>query len=170
MSRIDDARAAYEYCSSAFEHSFFSERVGLPENFSSWFAVTVLHVWMLSARCKCEGEAGKEMRQELFNHLWIDVEVQLTKAGVKHNVGGIVKQLLANYYGSTLGYDEGLSKHDAYLASALLRNILGDSGDVIAVSRLLHYTRANLSMLEELPRAEVLTGRFKWKLDDESFR
>jgi len=57
----------------------------LPETFQSWFSVTVLHMWLYCARLRSEGSLGKEMKQELFNHLWVDVELKLHQAGVSFN-------------------------------------------------------------------------------------
>jgi hypothetical protein len=116
---------------------------------------------MLNTRLKSEGDAGIEMRQEIFNHLWVDVEIQLMRAGVKHNVGGIVKNLLAGYYGQTLGYDEGISKGDVWLASALWRNVV-KSGDLVGLEDLTNYVRRNLGHVEGVERADLLCGRFKW--------
>jgi hypothetical protein len=57
----------------------------------------------------------------MFEHLWLDVELKLSEAGVKHNFSKIVADLLTSYYGQTLAYDEGLYMGDTFLTSALWR-------------------------------------------------
>jgi cytochrome b pre-mRNA-processing protein 3 len=91
------------------------------EHFRTWFAMTILHVWLVNTRFKAEGLPGKDAKQELFNHIWIDVDIRLNKAGVKARVGKIMEDLVDSYYGQSLAYAEGLVKGDAVLASAIWR-------------------------------------------------
>jgi hypothetical protein len=76
---------------------------------------------MFNARLRSEGKEGREMTQEIFEHLWLDIELKLADAGVKHNLSKIVDELLTSFYGQTLAYDEGLCKGNPTLASALWR-------------------------------------------------
>lgn len=91
----------------------------MKDEFKTWFAMTILHTWMLNTRYKAEGVAGVDAKQELFNHLWTDVELKLTTLGVKHSIGKVLEDLLDSFYGQSLAYDEGLAKGDAILAGAL---------------------------------------------------
>jgi hypothetical protein len=91
----------------------------MKDEFTSWFAITILHVWMLNTRFKAEGLGGKDSKQELFNHLWTDVELKLHDMGVKQSMGRVLEDLLDSFYGQSLAYDEGLAKGDSYLAGAL---------------------------------------------------
>ncbi|KAJ3209800.1 hypothetical protein HK099_008431 [Clydaea vesicula] len=171
MSRIDDARVAYQSCSDQIEikSNFFVDELNLIDNFQTWFSITVLHMWILNARLRQEGPAGKEMRQELFNHLWLDVEIQLDKAGARKNVGTLIKGLIDGYYGQTLAYDEGLAKGDAVLASALYRNVFRANVNsdnkfvnLVELGKLTEYVRLQLQNLENSVRADVLTSRTKF--------
>ena len=48
---------------------------------------------------------------EHFNvnrHVWLDVEIKLSQAGVKTRLNGIVSDLVSSYQGQTLAYDEGI--------------------------------------------------------------
>lgn len=83
--------------------------------------MTILHVWLVNLRFKAEGLPGKDATQELFNHIWIDADIRLNKAGVKARVGKVMEDLVDSYYGQSLAYAEGLVKGDAILASAMWR-------------------------------------------------
>ncbi|KAJ3295687.1 hypothetical protein HK104_002405 [Borealophlyctis nickersoniae] len=165
MHRIDVAREAYEQCSFVFdERQDLVKQFNLPDNFQTWFALTVLHMWMLSTRLRAEGQGGKELRQEVFNHLWLDVEIKLGKAGVNKRVNQIVEDLLGAYYGHTLAYDEGLYENDAIFGAALWRNMYGAQNNVtpLQMEALLTYCRRQLQHIENMDRDDVLNGKFKF--------
>ncbi|KAJ3164552.1 hypothetical protein HDU88_005198 [Geranomyces variabilis] len=164
MNRIDSARHGYEACSSQFDkRSEMVKAFNLPDNFQTWFAMTVLHVWMYNARLRAEGLEGKEMKQEMFDHIWLDVELKIHHAGVRTNVSKIMSNLVSAYYGQTLAYDEGLYYGDAIMAGALWRNLMG-SQDITAtqMEAALVYVRKQLLRLDAADRAEVLEGRFSF--------
>ncbi|KAJ3080216.1 hypothetical protein BCR33DRAFT_679467 [Rhizoclosmatium globosum] len=152
MNKIDHARYAYESCSLQFyENNQFMEKFNLPDNLQSWFNVTVLHVWMYSAQLKTLGPEGKEMCQELFATLLLDIEIRLSKAGVRTNLDRITSDLISTYYGQILAYDEGLALGgDAILASALWRNVFQAADDVSAqdLKKMVEYVRIQLQHLD----------------------
>ncbi|KAJ2996111.1 hypothetical protein HDV02_000164 [Globomyces sp. JEL0801] len=88
MNVIDNARVSYEQCSFEFEK--IRHLMNLPENFESWFSITILHVWMIHKRLLQEGDIGKECNEisltlvynEIVSHIWLDVEIKLHQAGV----------------------------------------------------------------------------------------
>ncbi|KAJ3211698.1 hypothetical protein HDU67_004336 [Dinochytrium kinnereticum] len=152
MDRIDNAREAYEACSRQFleeNHLLAIEEYQLKNEFPVWFSATVLHLWMLNARLRTEGRDGTELKQEIFNMLWLDVEIRLHKAGIKQKLGVVVGELLSSYYGQTLAYDEGLALGDSVFASALWRNMY-QNGPVSAadLESLTRYVRQQLQYLD----------------------
>ena len=54
---------------------------GLPDNFSTWFAITQLHVWMMMVRLRPE-QHGRIYTQELVNRFFEDVEDRVRAHGV----------------------------------------------------------------------------------------
>ncbi|KAH6575398.1 hypothetical protein BASA62_001919 [Batrachochytrium salamandrivorans] len=68
--------------------------LGLEESFQGWFSMTILHVWIMNARLRGEGASGKDMKQEVFNHSWLDVEIKLHQAGVKTRISQILLDCL----------------------------------------------------------------------------
>ncbi|TPX42183.1 hypothetical protein SeLEV6574_g05722 [Synchytrium endobioticum] len=161
MNKIDSARAAYEKCSQAFKtnETFFVQELGLKDNFSSWFAITVLHVWIYTLRLRAEEGEGKELKQEIFNHLWLDTEIALHKAGVKRQLNKRIQNLLGSYYGQTLAYDEGLATNDAVFAAALWRNVFqAQQVKPTSVEALLTYVRRKLQTMEYADTKSLLDG------------
>ena len=131
VNRIDQCRTIYEKCSKQFDiNPNLYKSLGLKYNFNTWFASTVLHIWMINCRLRAEGQEGKEVTQginkfitvlEIFDHIWTDVEIKLFEHGIKTKYKRIFQDLLESYYGQILAYDEGLAKGDSILASALWR-------------------------------------------------
>ncbi|KAJ3394975.1 hypothetical protein HDU84_004433 [Entophlyctis sp. JEL0112] len=151
MNKIDHARAAYESCSLQFyENNEFVKTMGLDDNLQSWFNVTVLHLWMYCAQLKTLGPVGRAMCQEMFSTLLLDIEIRLSKAGVRTQIDKIITDLISLYYGQILAYDEGLALGDAVLAGALWKNTLAASDNVSAqdLKRLVEYVRIQLQHLD----------------------
>ncbi len=67
MNRIDQCRKIYEQCSSQFTiNPNLTRELRLKQNFSTWYACTVLHVWMINSRLRAEGKDGKEVTQRMI--------------------------------------------------------------------------------------------------------
>nr|KAJ3421242.1 hypothetical protein HK105_004127 [Polyrhizophydium stewartii] len=165
MNVIDSARVVYEDCAAQFERQpGLVKALNLEESFQSWFSVTILHVWIVNARLRGEGGRGKDMVQEIFNHIWLDVELKLHQAGVKTKISKIATNLLDSYYGQTLAYDEGVCLGDAVLAAALWRNFFGCRDiDATQLALLVDYTRTQLALIEQTPLEDVIEGRFQFQ-------
>lgn len=57
----------------------FFEELDLPDTFYSWFVVTELHLWMLSARAMAGANEGRIIRNSLVEALWSDVLQRVKK-------------------------------------------------------------------------------------------
>lgn len=64
------------------DHFEFFKELKLPDTFYSWFVITELHIWMLSARAMAEGDDGRLLRNSLIEALWGDVQQRTKKLGV----------------------------------------------------------------------------------------
>lgn len=165
MQRTDYAREIYGKCSSQFdERQNMLHYLDMPENFNSWFLFNVLHLWMYNCRMRAEGVEGKEIMQNVFEHLWLDVELKLAEAGAKR-VNGIVQKMVASYYGQLLAYDEGIFKGDAVLAAALWRNFLDSDQDITPqkLEQVVIYVRRQLNRVENESTENILTGKFSFE-------
>lgn len=94
----------------------------LPDNFQSWFSITQLHVWMLMVHLRAEGQ-GKLYIQELVNRFFEDAEIRIRDHGITQQkvITSYIKDLLAQFHGGVVAYDEGMCKDDPVLAAALWR-------------------------------------------------
>eukprot|EP00842_Homolaphlyctis_polyrhiza_P004534 jgi/Hompol1/5081/HPOL_004160-RA len=165
MNVIDNARITYELCAAQFEQrSELMRALNIEESFQGWFNMTVLHVWIINTRLRAEGASGKDLQQELFNHIWLDVEIKLHQAGVKTKINKISSSLMESYYGQTLAYDEGLYYGDAFLAAAFWRNFLSanENVDAVQLARLVSYTRRQLAHVEQVPLQDFLDARLQF--------
>jgi cytochrome b pre-mRNA-processing protein 3 len=63
------------YCSQNVNVEKFFKELGLPDTFYSWFLVTELHIWMLSARLMAEDtKEGKIVRNSMIEAFWTDCD------------------------------------------------------------------------------------------------
>ncbi|OLL22460.1 CBP3-like protein [Neolecta irregularis DAH-3] len=98
----------------------------LPMNFSTWYGVTQLHVWMLIVRMRdLPKREGEKYKQLLVDYWYEDIKFRL-EGEYKIKSGKIVldtlKDLYSQFRGATLAYDEGMCKDDTVLAAALWRH------------------------------------------------
>ncbi|KAI8895484.1 ubiquinol-cytochrome C chaperone-domain-containing protein [Globomyces pollinis-pini] len=162
MNVIDNARVSYEQCSFEFEK--IRHLMNLPENFESWFSITILHVWMIHKRLLQEGDIGKELYNEIVSHIWLDVEIKLHQAGVRADINNIVKDLVFAFQGQVLAYDEGFYYGDAIFAAALWRNIyVSMDVDPQHLTNALKIIRQQLQHVDSTEREVFLEGKFKFK-------
>jgi len=122
----------YDRCSERDEReaTFFYDECGLPRSYQSWMQITNLHIWLLSVRFRAlPAPLGKSYIQEIINHYFIHSETLMrTRYSVKQGrlIKGYLRDMLYQYHGANMGYDEGLvSENDAVLTAAVWRNIFG---------------------------------------------
>lgn len=72
----------YESIADNISYGEFFQKYNLPDTFYSWFAVTELHIWILSVRVMAEGEDGKTVRNAMMEAMWTDVQKRSKKLGV----------------------------------------------------------------------------------------
>lgn len=72
----------YENIADKIDFIEFIEKCELPDTFYSWFVITEVHVWMLSARSMAEEEHGQLLRNSIVEALWADVAKRSKKLGV----------------------------------------------------------------------------------------
>jgi cytochrome b pre-mRNA-processing protein 3 len=92
--------------------------------------ITNLHIWLLSVRFRSlPAPLGKAYIQEIVNHYFIHSESLMRgRYHIKQNrlIKGYMRDMLYQYHGANMGYDEGLiSGSDAVLAAAVWRNLFG---------------------------------------------
>lgn len=109
---------------------FVFAECGLPVSYQSWMQITNLHIWLLSVRFRSlPAPLGRTYIQEIVNHYFIHAESLMRgRYNIRQNrlIKGYMRDMLYQYHGANMGYDEGLvSGSDAVLAAAIWRNLFG---------------------------------------------
>ncbi|KAH8589391.1 ubiquinol-cytochrome C chaperone-domain-containing protein [Bisporella sp. PMI_857] len=130
--------------------------LGLQPTFSTWSQVTMLHLYVLSARFRNIGTMDAQpFQQHLLDHFFYDAEHRMA---VNHNMTArgtrnkYLKDLYVQWRGLIAAYDEGIFKGDAVLAAAIWRNIFKakEDVDIKGLAMIVSYTRRLLSRLDAL--------------------
>ncbi|KAL8815752.1 MAG: hypothetical protein Q9223_005149 [Gallowayella weberi] len=101
--------------------------------------------------------------QHLLDHFFYGAEDRLTR---EHNIQARsirnkhLKDLFAQWRGLLVGYDEGLIKGDAVLATAVWRNVFGGGEEVelVGLGQVVSYMRGVIKGLDGMEDAEVAEG------------
>ncbi|KAG8531521.1 uncharacterized protein KY384_003150 [Bacidia gigantensis] len=134
----------------------------LPPTFNTWAQVTFLHMYMLTCRFRMFPYAST-WHQHLLDHFFFMAEDRMTK---QHGIvagsarSKYLKDLFVQWRGLTAGYDEGLVKGDAVLATAVWRNIFkaDDNVDFRGIGQIVSYVRGVLQGLEKIPDEDIASG------------
>ncbi|KAI8148891.1 ubiquinol-cytochrome C chaperone-domain-containing protein [Fennellomyces sp. T-0311] len=169
-------RASHDLYNTCAEHAeqnmeFFVEACNLPDNFQSWFSVTQLHVWMLMVRLRGE-KNGKVYIQEVVNRFFDDAEHRMRKYGIKQQrmINSYIKDLLAQFHGGVVAYDEGMCKDDPVLAAALWRNLFAPTANnAVHLAYVVQYIREELKALDEFDGEKLNAGIVQFSKPKASF-
>ncbi|KAI9723408.1 MAG: hypothetical protein M1812_001292 [Candelaria pacifica] len=144
------------------------ETLGLTPTFNTWAQITFLHMYLLTVRFRCfPPEHAPAWHQHLLDHFFYNAEDRMT---VEHNVHSrtirnkYLKDLFIQWRGLTAGYDEGIARGDAVLATAVWRNIFkGDEEvDFKHLGMIVSYLRAVLKGLDSLSYQAIVAGQIKF--------
>eukprot|EP00026_Physarum_polycephalum_P008169 Phypoly_transcript_08247.p1 GENE.Phypoly_transcript_08247~~Phypoly_transcript_08247.p1 ORF type:complete len:269 (+),score=27.75 Phypoly_transcript_08247:699-1505(+) len=139
---------------------------GIERNFNTWYAMVVLHLWMLFVRLRRDGQAGQALAQDLFDNFWRDSETRMIQMKISNPItlSRATKFYARVYYGSVVAYDESLNPvhSDMILADALWRNLFG-TADTAAnqLEKMVVYVHREMNALDSLPDI-VLCGKVMW--------
>ena len=142
----------------------FYPALGLTPTFNTWAQVTFLHMYLLTVRMRCFPPAhAPSWHQHLLDHFFYTAEDRMLTA---HNVHArtirnkYLKDLFVQWRGLLAGYDEGLVKGDAVLATAVWRNVFraDEEVDLRRLGEVMSYMRGVLRGLEEMPDEGVAGG------------
>ncbi|XP_044261938.1 ubiquinol-cytochrome-c reductase complex assembly factor 1 [Tribolium madens] len=158
----------YENIADRVNYVSFFEELDVPDTFYSWFVITELHIWMISARIMAEGDNGRHLRNFLVEALWNDVGQRIKKLGALSNPSVAreqVKQLSEQLQAALIAYDEGLQSDDTILAGALWRRLY-QQGDVDprSLEILVKYVRKQMRLLDHLSMETLTNAKIDWVL------
>jgi len=137
---------------------------GLNPTFSTWSQVTMLHMYILSARFRCFAPAESRLwQQHLLDHFFYDAENRMMTSHNMHaraTRNKYLKDLFIQWRGLLFAYDEGLVRGDPVLASAVWRNVFkgGERVDVRGLAAIVGYMRKSLMELDKIGDDDLKTG------------
>ena len=138
--------------------------LGLDVTFNTWAQVMMLHIWMLTARLRAfPQENVRTWHQSLLDHFFHAAEDRMVlwhRLDSRAGRNKYLKDLLMQWRGVLLSYDEGLVRGDAVLAAALWRNVFKASEkiELKQLALVTAYVRRELKMLDKLSDEELARG------------
>lgn len=155
-------KAVVERCDEAK----FYEILGLEHSFRTEHAMFVLHVWLVLARLRREGDSGKAISQMFYDTFQEEVEKRVHREGVKVRVRSTLKELEQSFYGSALAYDKALSSGNDDFMKSLRRNVFMNEGDEKNAKALERYCRREMACLHITETEAVVSGRVRFSSID----
>ncbi|KAL8784414.1 MAG: hypothetical protein Q9195_009059 [Heterodermia aff. obscurata] len=140
------------------------ETLGLTPTFNTWAQVTFLHMYLLTVRLRCfPAEHAPTWHQHLLNHFFYIAEERMV---IVHNIQSrtvrnkYLKDLFVQWRGLLAGYDEGLIRGDAVLATAIWRNVFKADNDLDfrGLGEVVSYTRGVLKGLDGMKDDAIASG------------
>ncbi|RFU26666.1 hypothetical protein B7463_g9665, partial [Scytalidium lignicola] len=135
--------------------------LGLKPTFSTWSQVTMLHMYLLTARFRCFSSSDSQIwQQHLLDHFFYDAENRMV---INHNMHArgtrnkYLKDLYIQWRGLLAAYDEGVVKGDAVLAAAVWRNVFkaNEDVDIKGLAQIVSLMRRTLRDLDELDELDI---------------
>ncbi len=97
---------------------------GVPDTVDGRFDMIVLLAYVVFRRLREEGAAAAKLSQNLFDHMFADMDQNLREIGVGDlSVGRKIKELVTLFYGRVAAYDAALEAGRAETKAALVRNL-----------------------------------------------
>jgi len=136
-------------------------RIGVPDTVDGRYDMVMLHAYLVIDRLRRGDAAGQALAQDLFDHMFRDMDAALREMGVGDmGIGKRIKKMAAKFYGRAEAYDAGLAGSGPELEDALARNAFpGVEPPPAGVAALAAYMRTARDRLAATPLEAVLAGR-----------
>ncbi|KAL3082272.1 hypothetical protein niasHT_033077 [Heterodera trifolii] len=164
---LKSANQMYLCCANKYPFIPLLNEFGLPDHYSSWYRMTLLHIWMALCRVQQSLEAMAYiyfMHQvlEVFNTDWYTrLDKAAKEMGMSVNKRKEGMALHAIYISTLHDYDEGFFGDDRVLAAAVWRSFFLQLPDVspAQINRVVRYMRATVRFFfHELQSVQVQVG------------
>jgi cytochrome b pre-mRNA-processing protein 3 len=160
-SQPDEAVARiYEMIVAQARRPEFYADLEVADSLDGRFDMLALHAMLILRRFKSEPDRTAKIGQDLFDHMFFDMDRSLREVGVSDlSVGKRVKQMSSAFLGRIAAYEAGLADTGAGLEEALIRNVYRDSAPREESSRrLASYMRTQDELLRDMPLDLILAG------------
>jgi len=142
------ARELHVGCTARADSEELSGGCALADDFRTRFQLQSLHVWLVLARLRTEGERGRALSQNMFDIFWEDLESKLVDQGFKFlEIAKFTKEFQQTFYAAAHAYDVGLVNGDAVMAGALYAHLFGGEGSVEQLAQAAAYVRREMAVL-----------------------
>uniref|UniRef100_A0A1I7YHJ9 Ubiq_cyt_C_chap domain-containing protein n=1 Tax=Steinernema glaseri TaxID=37863 RepID=A0A1I7YHJ9_9BILA len=166
---LDKSSAQLYYsCANQIPYLKLCESFGLPDYMSSWFKLTLMHVWMVLLRLhvSLDSKAYLRLQRGLLATMWTDVDKRLEIVGEELKQTMTSKSDMGNMHGlhlqTFMEYDEGFLSDDRKLAAAVWRCLyMQREFDPVHLNRVVAYLRSTVAYLDHLTVDEILTDGIK---------
>lgn len=155
----DAALRLYLCCVELIDHVDFIEELNLPDTFSSWFAITEVHLWLICTQIKSSSREGQFVRTKMMQHAWKDITKRMKLLDKQYSERKkALLQYSDNFLYNLYQYDEGLLGDDKALAAALWRGLFQmEPVDIQSLEIMVQYIRKQLSHIEQYDTESLLT-------------
>jgi cytochrome b pre-mRNA-processing protein 3 len=144
----------------------FYRDLGVPDTPEGRFEMVALHVALVVRRLRAAGAPGRALAQELFDHMFADMDESLRHIGIGElSVGKHIKRLAGNFYARLLALDEALDAAPRAPLAQILRTNAYHGGAVPSphqVDALACYLLAADAALRAQPSEHLLAGHVDW--------
>ncbi len=161
--------ALYNSIMAQARDPYFYASLKVPDTVDGRFDMLVMHTYLVVARLRDGDEDATELSQELFDHMFRDMDHALRELGVGDmGISKRIQKMAAKFYGRGEAYDEALRQvDDEGLHDAIGRNIFAGmeppSGSVV---ELAAYLRAAQSLLGSQSLGDLCSGTVRFPAAD----
>ncbi|MEE2525015.1 ubiquinol-cytochrome C chaperone family protein [Hyphobacterium sp. HN65] len=136
--------ALYSSIVDAARQPVFYRDMGVPDTAEGRFEIIALHVILAVDRLNGQGEAGKAVGQNLFEHFFKDMDYAMREMGIGDtSIGKKVRAMAEVFFGRFKAYLEARDADESDALSAMMaRNIFETEADRNS-DRLAAYCRAS---------------------------
>ncbi len=158
------ARALYKTIVEQARQPVFYSNCGVPDSLDGRFELIVLHSFLVMHRLKHDHERTAGLAQELFDILFLDMDVSLREMGVGDlGVGRRVKAMVQGFYGRVAAYEGGLDGGSQVLGEALARNLFGTvAASPAMVGGMAAYVAREAAGLAAQPLSRLIAGEIEF--------
>ncbi|TKR58622.1 hypothetical protein L596_030044 [Steinernema carpocapsae] len=169
---LDKSSAQLYYgCANNFPYLKLCESFDLPDYMSSWFKLTLMHVWMVLIRLhvSLDAQAYQRFQRGILETMWADIDKRLEIVGEELKETMTTRSDMRNMHGlhiqTLMEYDEGFVADDRKLAAAVWRCLyMQREFDPVHLNRVVAYMRSTVAYLDHLSVDEILTDGIKeWR-------
>lgn len=140
----------------------FYTRLHVPDTVDGRFDMLTVHAFLLTARLRSGDAAAHALSQDVFDHMFRDMDQALREMGVGDmGIGKRIQKMASKFYGRARAYEAALAEPgDDALCAALGRNVYaGVAPPAAAVAQLAAYMRRACADLDAQPMADLMAGR-----------